>query len=95
MTVPPYCGVPRLSHQFPVDVVLTVTVVVVDVLAAVVAIFVEVAEVDTVVVDLVNVVELDVVVDLVPQDASTIDVTMRKIITIQIVPLFICTSLVI
>jgi hypothetical protein len=52
-----------------------------------VVILVEVTTVDTVVVDLVDVV--DVVVDFVPQDASTIDVTMRKVITIQRIPLFI------
>ena len=29
--VPPYCGVPKLSHQFPVLVVVAETVVAVDV----------------------------------------------------------------
>ena len=72
INVPPYCGVPRLSHQCPVvevDVVTVVVVVADDVTA------VEVLEDVTVVEAVVEVVVL-VVVDLL-QDANTSDARMR------------------
>ena len=72
--MPPYCGVPRLSHQCPVVVVVAVTVGAVDVL-------VEVTVVDSVVVIGIEVVDVIcwvvvVVVDEL-QDAKMSEVTMR------------------
>jgi hypothetical protein len=66
--VPPYVGLPRLSHQFPVTVVVVAVVV-----GGVVV-------VDVVVVDVVvgGVVVVDVVVD-VAQDASNIAATSKKL----------------
>jgi hypothetical protein len=71
--VPPYCGVPRLSHQFPVAVV--VVVVVVDG-AAVLVVVVDVSM--DVVVDVDVDVGVDVVLD-VAQDASNIAATIKKL----------------
>jgi len=90
MTVPPYSGVPRLSHQFPVDVVLTVTAVAVDVLVIVVV------AVTASVVGTIDVVEADAVVEVVVdvvvvdelQDAKTSEATMRKVSAIHIILLF-------
>jgi hypothetical protein len=87
VNVPPYCGVPRLSHHFPVDVVVT----------AVVTAAVDVVEVGIIAVDAVDVVVLGIifVVDVVSvvlddlQDANTIDITMRQVSIIQINPFFI------
>jgi hypothetical protein len=84
---PPYCGVPRISHQFPVALVV-VAVVVVGVVIWVVVVVVVVLVV-VVVVDVG--VEVDVVVLL--HDAKTSDVTMRKVSNAQIIPLFIQTSI--
>jgi hypothetical protein len=74
---PPYCGTPRLSHQFPVEeAVMEVVAVVVEVAAVdVVTTGVEVVVVVLVVVAAV-VVEVDVVED--EQDANTSDITSRK-----------------
>ena len=89
--VPPYRGVPSLSHQLPVVAVVDVVeIVVLDVL---VGVLVEIATgvLDAaieVVVDCRVVAEVDV-----EQDAKTSDNTMRQINNIQIVPLFIQTSL--
>jgi hypothetical protein len=85
--VPPYCGVPRLSHQFPVEVVVAAVVTtadeVVDVGAVVELVVVTTADVVVVVVLVVLVVLAE------PQDASTIDATMRKLSAIQIILFFI------
>jgi len=82
-------GLPRLSHQFPVDVVVAVTVVaeVVDVVGItevvdVVAITEVVVEVGSTVVDVVVVVEL-------PQDASSSETTTRKLRPNTVILLFI------
>jgi len=90
--VPPYCGVPRLSHQFPVEVVeavvVTVALDVVEVEAIVEVLVVVITEFVVVVVGIV--VEL-VVVDE-EQDANTIDVAKAKLSATQIIPFFIYTS---
>jgi hypothetical protein len=85
--VPPYFGVPRLSHQFPVLVVVVAA-------AAVVVVLVEVdttACVEVVVVTdvVVVVVAFDVVVFVDElQDVKTSEITMRPV-RAQITPLFI------
>jgi hypothetical protein len=85
--MPPYCGVPRLSHQFPVVTVVVVLVVETGVVVVVVVV------VFVVVVVLPGEVDIDVVGVVVSlQDAKTIDITMRQVSAIQIVPLFIHTS---
>ena len=91
VSVSPYCGVPRLSHQLPVDVVVTAVVTAaVDVVDGVAEVVLEVG-VDVVVsIDVVVDVDVDVV-DL-AHDARTNDDTMRQVSTIQITPLFILTS---
>lgn len=87
--VPPYIGVPRLSHQCPVDVVVAVVVTtaddVVDVVTEVasVEVVMEVVVVDVCVVD----VELDVL-----QDAKTSEITMIQVSSTQITPLFMQAS---
>jgi hypothetical protein len=82
--VPPYCGVPRLSHQFPVLVVVAETSAVVVVLNGVDTV---VGVVVTIVVGVV--VDTGVVVDEL-QDAKTNDITtMRLVNTVQIVLFFI------
>jgi hypothetical protein len=82
--VPPYCGLPSLSHQLPdipvVEVVVTLVVVVVEVVETGATVVVWVVVLEAVVVL--------VVVD-VPQDAKTIDATMRRVMTSQKVPFFI------
>jgi hypothetical protein len=80
--VPPYCGVPRLSHQFPVAVVVVVAVVEVVTFEVVVVVVVFVVVVDAEVVDVVFVV----------QDANKSDATRTKVTIIQVIPLFIQTS---
>jgi len=74
---PPYWGTPRLSHQFPVEVVVTAAVAVVVVTAAVdvVTTGVEVVVVVAAVV-VVEVVEVVVVED--EHDANTRDITRRE-----------------
>jgi hypothetical protein len=87
--VPPYWGVPRLFHQFPVEVVLTdvvTTAVVVDVVE--IGVLVVDVVVITGVVEVVDVVDV-AVVDEEEHDANTIDITMRKAKSPQNVPLFI------
>jgi hypothetical protein len=82
---PPYCGLPSLSHQFPVDGVdvgFTVDKVVEVVLGAV-----AVTEVVNMVVWDLPVTDVDVV-----QEAKINDVKMREVSTIQINPLFISSS---
>ena len=78
---PPYCGTPRLSHQFPVEVV--VAAVTVDCIAVLVV--VTTVEIGVVlVVMILEVVDIcvDVVVDEL-QDASNIAATIKKIKTNQ------------
>jgi len=86
---PPYCGVPRISHQFPVALVVVAVVVVGVVVVVVVLVVVVVVVVVVLVVDVG--IEVDVVVLL--HDAKTSDVTMRKVSNAQIIPLFIQTSI--
>jgi len=90
---PPYLGVPKLSHQFPVEVVVAVTAAVVDVLvwSDVVVTLVVVAVVALAVVDMV-VDDVVVVVDEL-QDANTNESTMRLVNATQIIPFFIATSI--
>jgi hypothetical protein len=76
---PPYCGFPRLSHQFPVEVVVVLIVAVVGV--AVVVVWVDViVDVVTTVVDVVVGVTLVVALDVVvlEQDASIIEITTKE-----------------
>jgi hypothetical protein len=87
--VPPYCGVPRLSHQLPLVAVVVFTGVVVDVDTAAVVVVVVVC---VVVVALVVVCVVAAVVVEELQDAKTKDVAIRKVSNIQIAPLFIWTS---
>ena len=84
--VPPYCGVPSLSHQFPVEGLVVVVLVVADVVVVVVVFVV-------VVVLVLVVVDVDVIVVVLVQDAKTIDITIRHVSAIQIAPLFITPSL--
>jgi hypothetical protein len=83
-SVPPYCGLPSLSHQLPVvpvaEVVVAFVVVVVEVVDTVATVVVWVVVLEAVVV---------VVVVDVPQDAKTIDATMSRVMTSQKVPFFI------
>ena len=89
VSVPPYFGVPRLSHQFPVEVVVAVTVEVVDAvevgIIAVVAVVGEVVAVAKVLVTI----EVLVVLDE-EQDAKTSEARMRQVSAIEIIPFFIC-----
>jgi hypothetical protein len=92
--VPPYWGVPRLFHQFPVEVVVADVVATAAVVDVVDTGAVDVTTADVVVVVFVvltGVVEVAgaVVVDEEEQDANTIDMTMRKAKSPQNVPLFI------
>jgi hypothetical protein len=86
--VPPYCGVPRLFHQFPAAVVVEV-VVCID--AEVVVVIVEVVVVFICVVDAL-VCEVVVEVDAELQDASTIAATVNRITANQINLFFIFLS---
>jgi hypothetical protein len=87
----PYCGVPSVSHQFPVDVVVTVfverTVEVAEVVevTAVVVVIVVVDEGGTVV----EVGAFVVVVVADEQDANTIEIAMIQVINTPIIPFFI------
>ena len=87
--VPPYCGVPSLFHQFPVPVVVVVTVDtdVVDVVVVVV----DVVEITTGVEVVVVVFEAAVVVDEL-QDARIIDATSKSVTNPQMIPFFINAS---
>jgi hypothetical protein len=81
--VPPYLGLPRLSHQFPV-VAVVVVVAVVDVTVFVGDIIVEVAVVvDAEVGCVVFVADVDVL-----QEDKTSDVNIRPVRTVQIAPFF-------
>ena len=82
---PPYCGVPRLSHQLPVEVV--VTAVVVDCAVVLVVFTIEVGVVLVVVTIEVVDVDVDAVVDEL-QDANNIVVTIKKLKTNQITLFF-------
>ena len=81
----PYCGVPRLSHQLPVEVV--VTAVVVDCAAELVVLTIDVDVVLGVVTIEVVDVGVEVVVDEL-QDANNIVVTIIKLKPNQITLLF-------
>jgi hypothetical protein len=88
--VPPYWGVPRLSHQFPV---LVVVAAVVTGIADVVDVGILVGLVDVGITDAVVVVEVGVIVVVVAvvdeeQDASTSEPTRIKVSAIQIIPFF-------
>ena len=79
---------PRLSHQFPVEVVVAEVVAVVDAVDVGVVAVVVIILVVVVVGDKFVVVEVFLVVD-VEQDANTNDVTIRMVRVIQMAPLFI------
>ena len=86
--VPPYCGAPRVSHQFPVLVVDAVTVT--DVVDVPVDVVVGPKDVVAVVVVVVVIVVDDVVVAVVAvvdelQDAKIMEATMRRVINPQTV----------
>jgi hypothetical protein len=84
VNTPPYCGLPNLSHQFPVSAVeVDVATWVVDVVVVTFGVVVVVVVVCVVVDACVG------VVDDVVQEASTSDVTIRQVKTIQNIPLFI------
>ena len=77
--VPPYCGAPRLFHQFPAALMVVVGVVAIAVVVGVVALgVVVVAVVEVLAVVDVVVVGVDVVVDEL-QDASNIVVTNKTL----------------
>ena len=80
MTVPPYCGVPSLSHQFPVVAVVVGVVVLVLVMVDVVFV-VDVVDVFDVFID------VEVVVD-VAQDATSIAAAIKKLKPNQITLFF-------
>jgi hypothetical protein len=86
--VPPYTGVPRLSHQCPVEVVLTAVVIAVDVVEVGVITVVDVVVVTIPAVVVVVVMGVFVVVDDLHED-NTIEITMRKANSPQNVLLFI------
>ena len=89
--MPPYWGVPRLSHQFPV---LVAVAAVVTGIADVVDVGIPVGMVDVGITDAVVVVEVGVIVVVVAvvdeeQDASNSEATRIKVSAIQIIPFFI------
>ena len=90
VNVPPYCGVPKLSHQFPVLVVVAAVVGAVDVVDVGIAGRSSGRWNNTVPLLLTVGSELlyVVVVDE-EQDANTSDITMRTVSIIQMAPLFI------
>jgi len=83
---PPYFGVPNLSHQFPVTVVVVGVVVELEFVVVVVVL-------GAVVVVLAVVVVVVAEVVFVVQDANIRDVTSRQLSIIQVIPFFIQTSL--
>jgi hypothetical protein len=92
--VPPYCGMPRLSHQFPVLDVVTVTAAEVVTVAIGVVVVIEFVVVDDGVVaveDGLVVVDIRGVVEEL-QDARTKDITRIPVKITQILPLFIRSS---
>jgi len=90
VSVPPYLGAPRLSHQFPVEVVVTAVVIGEDVVVEFEA--ADVGDTGLVVTEVeaiaVVVIGKDVVLDEV-QDVKIIDTTVRQLSTIQNNPFFI------
>jgi hypothetical protein len=84
VTVPPYCGVPSESHQFPVEAVV-VTVVVIGVVVVEVVVVVVVLVVVVTIVD----VGVDVFVD-VEQDAISMEATIKRLKHNHIILFFIC-----
>ena len=81
--VPPYCGVPRLSHQFPVAEVVTAVVGDNAVVLVAILVLVLVAVLTVLIVVVVVDVDVDVVVDEL-QDASSIAAIIKKLKTNQI-----------
>jgi hypothetical protein len=81
-----------VSHQFPVLLVVAVTVKGADVVDVVVDTMAVVAVVVVGLLVVVVVVVVAVVVVDEPQEARTIEATMRKLTNIQIVPFFTCSS---
>ena len=93
--VPPYCGVPRVSHQFPVLDVVTVTAAEVVPVAAAVVVLIELVVVDDGVVaveDGVVAVDVTGVVEEL-QDAITRDIIKMPDSINQTLPFFIKSSL--
>jgi hypothetical protein len=91
VNVPPYVGLPRLSHQFPVGVVVAeVVAVVVTVDVGMVAVAVDVVIVVVVVVagGMLVVVAVLVVVEE-EQDVMRKDVAIRNVSAVKMTPLFI------
>jgi hypothetical protein len=86
--VPPYWGVPRVSHHFPVVVVVAVMLVGVDVVDEVVDIMAVVVVVVEIMVGVVVVAVVAVVFDEL-HDARTSESTRRKVIITQIALFFI------
>jgi hypothetical protein len=85
VSVPPYLGIPRLSHQFPVEVVVTAIVTGEDVVVEF-----ELVDVGDTGLDVVTEVETIAVVVMgkevtldEEQDVKIIDITMRQLSTIQ------------
>jgi molybdenum cofactor biosynthesis enzyme len=94
VNVPPYCGVPRLSHQFPVEVVVTAVVTTaVDVVVVGTTVAVDVTVVTVVAMDAVVAVVVGMLVVDELHDAKTSDITIRQVSPIQINLFFIQTSL--
>jgi len=88
--VPPYCGLPRLSHQFPVAlVVVTPVVAVVVVVTFGVVVVVTMA---VVVVVVMGCVVVDAVVVFVPHEAKNIEPMIRRLINTKRVCFFTCSS---
>jgi len=84
VNVPPYVGLPSLSHHFPV----AEPVEVVEVGFVVDTVEVVMLEVEVVVFVVFVVVVVVVVVVALLQDAKSIDVTIRNVIASQITPFF-------
>ena len=82
VAVPPYCGLPSLSHQLPAALVVVVVGLVVDTADVVVG------RIDVVVLATVDtVVRVEVVVEE-EQEARTNDDTIKQVETIQMAPFF-------
>lgn len=89
--VPPYCGAPRVSHQLPVAVVVTLTAADVEVVDGVVDVGPS-NVVEVVITAVVDVVVAAVVVVDELQDAKTIEPTMRRPINPKRARFFTCSS---
>jgi hypothetical protein len=85
VSVPPYCGVPSLSHQFPAEPAEVVVGLADDIVAWIVVEVVVLAIVGAVV-DVVAGIDIEVEVE---HEAKIIDITMRQVKAIQVIPLFI------